>query len=291
MRFGYRAGDGEIDFDTEQHWGQYHVVSPRFFEVLGVPLLAGRGFDARDRDGSLPVVVINEALERTHFGGEAVGREMIVVGTRRQIVGVVGSVRHFGFDRAAPPEMYVPLAQDPWLNGHVLVRAGESYSAEDLRQVVASIDARVPAPALIPYEDLVRGWFAPLRFQLVIVTLLAMAGGVLAVVGLYALIAFVVAGSTREIGIRAALGEKSSAAFARVAGRGVALAAAGTAIGCAAAWAVRGVVLSFDTGVTAYSPTAVGLVVTLVIAAAGIACAVPARRAARVDPVTALRAE
>ena len=291
MRFGYRAGDGTADMADEQHWGQYHVVSRRYFELLGIPLASGRAFNDFDRASSAPVVIISEALARAHFNGDPVGREMIVVGTSRQIVGVVGSVHHFGPDREPPPEMYVPLAQNPWLLGHVLIRPGEGYSPDDLREVAAAIDPRVPVPAFFPYERFVRTWFAPLRFQLTIVALLAAAGTALAAVGLYALIAYVVVGRTREIGIRVALGETSRSVFARVVGRGLVLAAAGVTLGSIAALALRGFLQSLGLGVEANDPIVVPVVAGVVVAAAFAASAWPALRAARVDPVEALRQE
>jgi putative ABC transport system permease protein len=289
MRFGYRAGPSAPDMTVDQHWGQYHVVSPRYFEILGVPLISGRTFDDSDRSGSAPIVIINEALARAHFEGDPVGRDMIVVGTTRQIVGVVGSVHHFGPDREPPPEMYVPLAQNPWLLGHVMIRPRDGYSPDDFREVAAAIDPRVPVPALFPYEQFVRTWFAPLRFQLTIVILLAAAGTALAVVGLYALIAYVVAGRTREIGIRVALGETSHSVFARVVGRGLVLAVAGVVLGSVAGLALRGFLQSRGIALEVADPTIVPAVAVAVVVAAFAASAWPARRAARVDPVEALR--
>ncbi|MGD8329173.1 MAG: ABC transporter permease [Acidobacteriota bacterium] len=290
MRFGYRAGDGTIDRSSEQHWGQYHVVSSGYFGVAGIPLLTGRDFDAGDREGAQPVVIISEALARAHFDGDPVGREMMVVSTMRRIVGVVGEVSHFGPDTPPPPEMYVPLAQDPWLLGHILVRPGDTFSPNVLKEVVAGIDAGVPATAMAPYEDLLRRWFGPLRFQLVVVALLALAGALLALVGLYALIAFVVAARRREIGIRVALGETALSVFARVMARGVALTATGFVLGTLGALALRGVIASLGTAVDVLDPFVVAVVAASVAAATLVASAWPARRAAAVDPIEALRA-
>ena len=291
MRYGYRTGDGSDDGDGDQYWAQYHTVSPRYFEVLGIPLVGGRAFNDRDRADGMPVVIISETLARAHFDGDPVGREMIVVGTSREIVGVVGSVHHFGPDRAPPAEMYVPLAQDPWTFGHLLVRPGVGFSRDDALQIVAAIDPVVPVQAMFPFDQFVRTWFAPLRFQLTIVALLAAAGTLLAVIGLYALIAYLVAGQTREIGIRVALGETTRSVFARVVGRGLALAGAGLVVGVAAALALRGLLGSLGMGVDANAPAVFLAVAALIAVAAAGACLLPARRAAAVDPVIALRQE
>ncbi len=285
MRFGYRPGDGEAD----PHYGQYHTVSERYFEVLSIPLLSGRSFNARDRADTAPVVIISEALASAHYDGDAVGREITVVGTTREIVGVVGSVHHFGPDQAPPPEMYVPLAQDTWLLGHILVQPGQGFSVDDAREIAAALDPEVPVQAMFPFDQYVRTWFAPLRFQLTIVALLAAAGTLLAVVGLYALIAYIVAGRTREIGIRVALGETARSVFARVVGRGLALAGAGLVLGIAASLALRGFVGALGVGIEANDPIVLVAVAVLVALAAMAACLWPARRAAAVDPVVALR--
>jgi predicted permease len=304
MRWNYRAGDGTMPGSDEQHTAQYHVVSPDYFRVLAIPLLSGRAFEPADRESSEPVVIISEALAEAHFSSDPVGREMALLGTNRRIVGVVGAVAHFGPDRAPPAEIYVPLAQDPWQWGHVLVRPGEGsrtarssakgseaggFGPEILREVVAGIDTGVATPTLAPYDDYLRAWFAPLRFQLSVIGLLAAAGTVLALVGLYALIAFVVAGRTREIGIRVALGASPRSLFARVLGRGLALAGTGLVLGIGAALALRGTLQSLGTGVAADDPTMLLPVAVLVIGASLLAAGWPARRAASVDPVEALR--
>jgi predicted permease len=287
MRYGYRPGDG----DEDQYWAQYHTVSPRYFEVLGIPLVSGRDFNDRDRADGIPVVIISETLARAHFDGDPLGREMSVVGTSREIVGVVGSVHHFGPDQGPPAEMYVPFAQDPWAFGHLLIRPGAGFSPYDAREIVAAIDPVVPVQAMFPFDRFVRTWFAPLRFQLTIVGLLAAAGTSLAVIGLYALIAYLVAGRTREIGIRVALGETARSVFARVVGRGLALAVAGLGVGIAAALALRGLLGSLGVGIDADDPAVLLAVAALVGVAAAGACVLPARRAAAVDPVIALRHE
>lgn len=185
--------------------------------------------------------------------------------------------------------MYVPLSQNPWLLGHILIQPESGFSADDVRNVVAAIDPEVPVEASFPYTRFVRTWFAPLRFQLAIVGLLAAAGSLLAIIGLFALVAYVVAGRTREIGIRVALGETARSVFVKIVARGLALAGVGLVAGLVGALALRGVLAAQGVVFDAGQPVVLVAVVVMVGTAASLACFVPARRAAAVDPAVALR--
>jgi len=287
MRFGY-----DIRGDASDYWGQYHAVSPAYFDVIGTDITAGRTFTDADRAGAAPVVIINEALARAHFGNQdPVGRTMHVVETERTIVGVARSTRHFGPDREPPAELYVPLAQDPWPFAHVLIREGAGVTADVLATVVAAVDADLPVPPLVPFERYVSSWFAPFRLQLVIVGMFAAVGTALAALGIYALVAYLVSNRIREIGIRLALGERSPMIFRRVLGNGIAMTSLGALLGVAAAAGTRGVVSRLVTGIDPADPFVVLLVVVIVVSMAALASALPARRAVAVDPMITLRAE
>lgn len=287
MRFGYA-----IRGDASEYWGQYHTVTPAYFDVLGTDITAGRAFTDVDHAGGAPVVIINEALARAHFANEdPVGRQMRVVGTERTIVGVARSTRHFGPDRESPAELYVPLAQDPWPFAHVLIREGAGVTPDVLATVVAAMDAGLPVPLLIPFEQYVSSWFAPFRLQLVIVGVFAAVGTALAALGIYALVAYVVSSRVREIGIRLALGERSPVIFRRVVGDGIAMTSLGALLGVAAAAGTRGVVSRLVAGIDPADPFVVLLVVVIIASIAALASALPARRAVSVDPMITLRAE
>jgi predicted permease len=285
MRYGYH-----IPGQEEQFWAQYHSTSSNYFDVMSIPVLSGRSFSAQDIGDGTPVVIVNEALARRHFDGQAVGREISVVGTTRTIIGVVGSTRHFGPDQDPPAELYVPLAQFPPSFAHVLV-AADQLPAGALRDVMKDIDPNVSVHALAPFTDAVAEWFAPLRFQLVIIALFSALGTVLAGVGVYALIAYVVASRTREIGIRVALGAAQQSVFARVVGSGMLLVGSGVIIGALAALALQRVIRGLLAGVDPTDPVAYIAVAVGLMMVATLACAVPARRAAAVDPVVALRTD
>jgi predicted permease len=287
MRYGYA-----ISGDESRYWAQYHTVSPAYFDVLGIRIAAGRAFEAEDAAGGAPVVIINDVMASAHFPNEdPVGRTIRVVSTDRTIVGVANATRHFGPDTEPPAELYVPLAQEPSPFAHALIRSGPGVTSSLLAQVVKAIDASLPAPPLAPFENYVTTWFAPLRLQLVIIGVFAAAGVILAALGLYALVAYLVSNREREIGIRLALGERTPVLFRRILGDGLAMSAAGVVIGLAAAGATRGVVGRLVNGVDPADPIVVLVVALLVPGVAVAASLLPARRAIRVDPIVTLRAD
>jgi predicted permease len=287
MRFGYA-----ISGDESRYWAQYHSVSPAYFDVLGIRIGAGRAFTAVDAAGGAPVVIINEVMARTHFPNEdPVGRTIRVVSTDRTIVGIADATRHFGPDTDPPAELYVPLAQEPSPFAHVLVQGGPGVTSGLLANVVPAIDGTLPAPPLAPFENYVSTWFAPLRLQLVIIGVFSAAGIILAALGLYALVAYLVSNREREIGIRLALGERTPMLFRRILGDGLAMSAAGVVMGLAAAAATRGVIGRLVSGVDPADPVVVIVVLLLVPSVAVAASLLPARRAISVDPIVTLRGE
>lgn len=287
MRFSYA-----MPGDASQHRAQYHVVSPRYFDVLGLPLAAGRPFTPADAADAAPVVIINEVVARGRFPTEdPVGRTIRVLEIDRRIVGVARATRHFGPDSEEPEELYVPLAQSPWPFAHVLVLDSPAVTPGLLADVAARIDGTLAAPPLVPFEQYISTWFAPLRLQLVIVGVFAGVGVILAALGLYALIAYTVSTRVNEIGIRLALGERRPALFRRVIGDGVGMSAVGVAIGVGAGAATRGVIGRLVTGVDPADPVVIVSVLLLVTCIAVAASLLPAGRAIGVDPIVALRGE
>jgi hypothetical protein len=240
------------------------------------------------------VVIVNETLARQHFPNvDPVGRTIQVVGETRTIVGVARSIRHFGPDQEPPPELYVPLAQKPSPFAHVLLAAGpagQDPAADALTDIVADIDPYLLAPPLQPFGNYVKEWFAPLRLQMIVLSVFAMVGSLLAALGIYALVAYIVSNGLREIGIRLALGERSQTVFRRVLAHGVLLTGIGIACGTAAAFITRRGVLQLAQ-VDAIAPSAVLIVGAFVAMIAVLASVVPARRAISVDPMVTLRGD
>jgi hypothetical protein len=284
MNFGF-----EIEGGTEQAYGQYHSVTPGYFDVMGIPLEAGRFFgpgeDAR-------VVVINRQFAAEHFAGmDPVGRVVRLNGVDRTVVGVAGDTRHFGPDVAPPVEMYVPVRQDAWTFGTVLVRAGDDEGAALAEAVVEAVPGH-EAPVFSPWSQTVARWFAPLRIQLAVVAALGIVGALLAALGLYTVLSYHQRARTREVGIRMALGARSIGVFGGTLRHSVGLAVAGIAVGLVAWSAVAdrvAGVLGVDPGYAGWGLAAwVGLAVLLVSTSAGLA---PAVRAIRVDPIDSLRAD
>ena len=280
MRFGFRTEPG-----GEQFFGQYHSVSPDYLDALSIPVLEGRGFSTADDAGGEPVVLVNEALARARFPGEsALGRDLEVVGEQRRIVGIVASARHFGPDRPAPEELYVPLAQDPWAVGHVLVPTSRDDAAEGIRAAIRATDPSLDPPPPAPFDAYLAGWYAPLRLQLTVVGVLGGVGLLLAVLGLYAVVAVHVTGRRKEIGIRMALGAPGRSLFGEVLLGGMIMAGVGAILGAAGWLGVRPLLTGILPGSAGGGSEVVVPVALLVVGVSALAALRPAWRSTRVDP-------
>lgn len=287
MLYGFR-----LDAAMEAGYGQYHIVSAEYFGVMGIELLEGRVFTAKDDAGAEPVLVINETLARERFAGRsAVGHELLVVGTTRTIIGVVRSTRHFGPEEDAPEELYVPLGQDPWGFGHALVRDGAESARSGLAAVASEIDPSLAVPPPEPYTNYVRDWYAALRLQLVIVGVLALVGTTLAALGLYALFAYYVSTRQREMAVRMALGASGSRMFSDVVRQSVVLVTFGMIVGFGAWYLSLPFTSHFLGDVDVRDPWIPVAVAALVGAVAMLASALPAWRTMGIDPAVSLRSE
>ncbi|MEJ2204209.1 MAG: ABC transporter permease [Gemmatimonadota bacterium] len=285
--FGFQADDA-----PDQGFAQHHSVSEGYFDAMGIDVLEGRVFDPDDRASSAPVVVVNEAFAEEYFPrGDAIGREVRVVGDLRTVVGIVGSTRHYGPSAEVQLEMYVPLGQNPWPNGAILMRTERSDADAVLTDVARAIDPSLEATSTIPYTAYLDEWFAPLRLQLVLVGTLAFLGLTLASLGLYALVAYHVSTRRREIGIRMALGAPVDRVLRGVVGQGLLLAGMGGLGGLIAWYALLPTTRDLVEGVNPTDPLVPVLVAMVVGVACLLATVVPAWRATSVDPVVTLKAE
>jgi putative ABC transport system permease protein len=272
------------------------VVAGDYFAALGVAVLHGRAFDATDRENGPRVVMVNRTLAERYFPGEsAVGRRVWVGGSigPATIVGVVSDVRHHGLAARPKPELYVPFRQYPHGGMTVVVRGtGEPAAlARTVKAAVHATDPTQPISDLTTLPDLLRGSVAPQRFNLILLGGFAGLALVLAGVGVYGIVAYAVAGRRREIGIRIALGAAGREVRRAVMGPALRPALAGIAVGGAGA-VLLGRMLAPDLyQVSPHDPLTYALVTLVLLGTAALACAIPARRAGRIDPMVALRSE
>lgn len=275
------------------------AVTPGFFETLDIPILEGRALDAGDREGTTPVVVISEGLARKQWpDGDAVGSRIQFREGQPwlEVVGVVGDARVNGLDRPAPPAIYMPFDQKlwdwmTWLALMVKTDGDPMAVAPAIREQVLAMDNTVLPEAPHTLEEVFAESNARRRFATVLLGAFAALALILGVVGVYGVLSYSVARQTRELGVRIALGAPRTNVAAGVLGRGLGLAAGGVAIGVIAALGLTRFLESLVYGVGVRDPvTFVGIPVILLLAAAAAAY-LPARRATRVDPMEALRAE
>jgi predicted permease len=269
------------------------TVSPNYLQVLRIPLLKGRYLTADDRAGAPPVVVINQAAAQRYWPGQdPIGQRMKMSGKDLTVVGVVGNIHHLGPEIAPRQECYRPAGQDEIYGGTLVVRtAGDPMTV--LPAVKAAIwsvnrEQRLTADT-VTLEGYMDRLIAQRRFNMAVLALFGVLGLVIAAVGIYGVMAYVVAQRTNEIGVRMALGATRGNVVSMVLRRAAVLLLAGLAIGGAGAWYLTAGVQSFLFQV---QPNDVGIFVAAlaVLACAGLlASALPARRAASVDPLVALR--
>ena len=271
-------------------------VTAGYFKTMGVPLVRGRLLADSDSTRAPAVVVINEAAARRFFDrDDPLGKQISFWGTRRTVVGIIGNERFHGLADAPPIAVYAPLAQAPSASGAgvLLVRAAGDPSVvlPALRQAIRAQDPALAVFGVEPMAETMTRSFAERRFTMLVLGLLGAVALVLAAVGVHGVLSYAVSQRTREIGIRMALGAQPSGVLRLIVGEGLALAVAGAALGTVAAFGLTRWMGSLLFSVSPTDPltfVAVPAVLTLVALTASY---LPARRATRVDPVSALRAE
>jgi putative ABC transport system permease protein len=271
-------------------------VTPGYFRTVGLSLVRGRLLQDSDATSAPAVLLLNQAAARLFFSGrEPLGAQIRFWGAARTIVGVVANERFHGLAAASPPGLYVPLAQAPSASGAgvLLVRANRDpiLLTSPIRAAVRELDPGLAIFGIEPLEETLSRSLSERRFTVLLLGLFAALALVLAAVGMHGVLSYTVAQRTREIGVRVALGARPWRVVRLVLVEGLALAAAGLAIGLAGALALTRLLASLLYGTTPTDPmTFVG--VTLFLAVVALAATyIPARRATRVDPVVALRTE
>jgi predicted permease len=274
----------------------YITLSPGYFRTMQIPLARGRDFTAHDEPGAPPVAIVNQAMARAFWPGEdAVGKRLKVNDEAewREVVAVCGDVRQRALDRAAPPTLFLPYAQDPWSFFSVVARTqGDPLAlASAVEAAVYAVDPNEPVYDVRTYEGILGASVATRRLQMLLVAGFAGLGLLLAAIGLYSVIAYSVAQRTRELGVRLALGAQRGHILALVFGQGVRMTAIGLVLGAAAAAALGGWLRSLLFATAPLDPVTYGMVALVLCVVSLAACYVPARRAMRVDPLVALRYE
>ena len=274
-------------------------ISERFLDLLQIPLIAGRGLEARDMNGAR-VAVINESMARRYFGGgQAIGRSFRWTRKDGWDVQVVGVVKDAKYDRLRddpPATIYVPWTQMPWgatrqLDFEVRTAGDANAAVAAIRRLVRDADRTLPLMDVKPMEQLIEEALGQERLLAWLVGLFGGITLVLACVGLYGMVAYSVAGRTREIGLRMALGADRAAVLGMILRQVLMTAGGGIAIGLAAALVAMRVLQSLLYGVKTNDTVSFLAAAGMVLAVAVLAVAVPARRAMAIDPVRALRYE
>jgi len=285
---------------------RFKFVTPGFFQTMGTPLVAGRDLTWSDLEQRRNVTIISENMARElwHDPATALGKRIreSAKDSWREIVGVVGDVRHDGADQKAPTTVYWPVVMDNFWGNEKFVwrgcvytirtsRAGSESLLTQIRQTVWSVTPDVPIVKVRNMEEVFRGSMARSGFTLV---MLGIAGGMallLGVIGIYGVISYSVSQRTRELGIRIALGAGNVELRAMVVGQGVLLAGIGIGVGLAVAGAVTRIMTSLLFETSPVDPVTYVVAAAFLLGAAAIASYLPAHRASAVNPVVALRME
>ena len=304
------GGNMVTDFDIEEHplpEGQQNAapvrsIATEYFKTMGIPIRQGRVFDENDRMDSTPVVIVNERFANKFFPGQNVLGKRIKPGfsadetgeKMREIVGVVGNVKHLSLKNDDSPEMYLPRTQIPLDIVSLVVRSRVSDPAaltSAVRKELAAMDSSIPLTSVRVFDEYISRSLARPRFNALLLSIFAGTALFLTAIGIYGVMAYSVSQRTNEIGIRMALGAAQSAIFRLVVGQAMTLVGISLALGLIGAFGATHLLNSLLYGVRSWDPLTFVAIVFLISIVAFLAAWLPARRAARVDPVVALRTE
>ena len=294
---GFTSSITVVGREAESHdWPEPAIrnVDAGYFEAVQLAKLDGRLFTFADDAGAPPVILINESARRRFFAGhEPIGQQIRLWGANRTVIGVVANERIRGLTEAAPPGVYLPLAQAPTSGGSVLVRtAGDPVAvAPSLRRIVRDLDAALPLFAVEPLERTLADSIGQRRFTMLVLGVFAAVALLLAVIGVHGVLSYTVSQRTREIGIRMALGADLGTVRSLVLSQGARMVVAGLGLGLVGALIVTRALTSLLYGVSPADPLTFGAIALLLAGVAMLACWLPAQRAARTDPLIAIRSE
>ena len=279
---------------------ELRAASPQLFATLGIPILRGRDFEERDGEPGGRWILINEALARQQFAGENPVNRRVRIGNEElphSILGVVANIRQAGLDREPLPEIYFPYGEagsGKMLSDSVLVLrtvVPPASVAGDLRQAVRSVDPSLPLYQIETMDEVIAKSLASRRLNLWLLGIFAAIALILSAAGLYGVISYLVAQRTREIGVRVALGAQNGDVIRLVMGQGAKLTLVGIALGLVGAVLFTRVLESLIYGISARDPLTFIGIATLLAVVALLATWIPAERAARIDPLLAIRKE
>ena len=289
------AREGTSDAAPNLPSMQVKMVSPEYASALRIPLLSGRALDRTDRAGTPDVALVNDALAARYYAGtNPVGKRITFQKRTLEIVGVIGDIRSQSLWTVPSPELYVPIEQWGWRGGTVFLRTTAELRSADarVRQIVRALDPLIPALNVRPFDERVRRSMAPERFRAILVGTLASLALLLSVLGIYGLVAWVVGRRTREIGIRMALGEAASRVRVHILADALRLGGLGILLGAVLAYGSAHYLRAFVAGsVRARDPLMLAATMLILLLVTAAAAWLPARRASRVDPLLAIRAE
>ena len=287
---GYQPQQNE---DTETNT---NIVGLNFFNTMGIALVAGRDFNAHDSEGAPPVVIVNEEVARRYYGGNALGKRLKFGGATapfREIVGVARTAKYRDLREQSLPFIYLPLAQEHQAGMTLMVRTAGDPAAlvGAVRNELRTLNKDVPVFSVQTMEERIGGQLAADRMIAVLLSIFGAGALLLAAIGIYGVMAYAVARRTHEIGIRIALGAEQRDILKLIVGQGMVLVLIGAGLGLVLALVLTRVVKGLLFDISATDPLTFAAVVLVLVGVSLLACYLPARRATKVEPLTALRNE